>query len=90
MIVAVSRIEDFDRFWNTFTTEGAAKRKEHGSKGSRIFRDPEDPNRVIGVFDWDEGSFDQFVKDPEMQEIFKKGGLQAPPKRAELAGEHEA
>ena len=34
MILATAKIEDFDRFWETFSTKGAEKRKQYGSKGS--------------------------------------------------------
>jgi heme-degrading monooxygenase HmoA len=90
MILSVAKIEDFDQFWGVFSTKGAAKRKEHGSKGSYVFRDPDDPNRVLVVFDWDTDSYKEFIQDPEMKEIFKEGGLKEQPKPAELAGEHEA
>ena len=33
MVLATAKIEDFDRFWNTFSTKGAEKRKQHGCKG---------------------------------------------------------
>jgi quinol monooxygenase YgiN len=89
MVLAISHIEDFDRFWSAFSTKGAAKRKEHGCKGSQVFRDPDDPERVLVVFDWDEASFDEFLQDPDMPAIFKEGGLKAPPKRMEFAREHE-
>jgi quinol monooxygenase YgiN len=87
MILATSKIEDFDRFWQTFSTKGAAKRKEHGSKGAHVFRDPHDEQRIWAVFDWDDESFQQFVSDPEAREIFREGGLQGPPQAAESAGE---
>jgi quinol monooxygenase YgiN len=89
MILSVARVEDFDQFWQTFSTKGAAKRKEHGSKGAHVFRDPDDPNRVLAVFDWDAESFERFLADPEMQAVFKEGGLQNPPRAAEPAGETE-
>jgi hypothetical protein len=54
-----------------------------------VFRDPDDPERVLVVFDWDEASFDEFLQDPDMPAIFKEGGLKAPPKRMEFAREHE-
>ena len=34
MVMATAQIEDFDRFWNTFSTKGAEKRKQHSFKGS--------------------------------------------------------
>ena len=40
MVLATVKIEDFDRFWNAFSTKGAEKRRQHGSKGSHVFRDP--------------------------------------------------
>ena len=54
MILATTTVEDFDRFMKVFSNEGAEKRKEHGSKGAMIFRDPNQEDRVWVVFDWDE------------------------------------
>src|SRR3954470_17465469 len=34
MILATTKVEDFDRFLEIFGTKGAEKRKEHGSNGS--------------------------------------------------------
>jgi hypothetical protein len=42
MIVTIAKVADFDQFLKTFSTKGAEKRKEHGSK-SQVFRDPDDP-----------------------------------------------
>ena len=38
-----------------FSTKGAEKRKQHGSKGSTVFRDPNEDDRVWVLFDWDAG-----------------------------------
>ncbi|MDX6567924.1 MAG: hypothetical protein QOH15_502, partial [Gaiellales bacterium] len=40
MLLATTQVEDFDRFMAIFSTAGAEKRKQHGSKGALIFRDP--------------------------------------------------
>lgn len=90
MVLSTVKIEDFDRFWNTFSTKGAEKRKQYGSKGARVYRDPNDDSRIWVAFDWDEESAKKFLADPEMAEIFKEGGLQGRPQMAELAREHEA
>ena len=37
MVLATAKIGDFDRFWNTFSTKGAEKRKQHGCKGATSF-----------------------------------------------------
>ena len=40
MLLATTQVEDFDRFLEIFSTKGAEKRKQHGSKGALVFRDP--------------------------------------------------
>ena len=70
MVLATAKIEDFDRFWNTFSTKGAEKRKQHGSRGASVFRDPNDHTRVWVVFDWDEEGFRNFLSDPDVPAIF--------------------
>jgi hypothetical protein len=89
LILATVKIEDLDRFLGTFTTKGAEKRKQHGSKGSHVFRDPNDDGRVWVVFDWDEEGYGNFVSDPDMPAIFEEAGLQGRPETAELAREHD-
>jgi hypothetical protein len=90
MILATVKVEDFDRFWNAFSTKGAEKRKQHGSKGSPVFRDPNDDGRVWVVFDWDEEGYKNLMSDPEVPAILQEAGLQGRPEKAELAGEHDA
>ena len=90
MILATAKIEDFDRFWNAFSTKGAEKRKQHGSKGASVFRDPNEDDRVWVVFDWDEEGYTELMSDPELPAIFQEAGLQGRPEKAEPAGEHDA
>jgi hypothetical protein len=89
MILATVKIEDFDRFWSTFSTKGAEKRKQHGSQGSHLFRDPNDEDRVWVVFDWDEEGYKNFLSDPEVPAIFQEGGLRGRPEMAKRAREHD-
>ena len=90
MILSTVKIEDFDRFWSMFSTKGAEKRKQYGSGGSHVFRDPNDDDRVWVVLDWDEEGFNNFLSDPEVPAIFQASGLKGKPETAELAGEHDA
>ncbi len=90
MILSTVKIEDFDRFWNAFSTKGAEKRRQYGSKGSRVFRDPNDGSRVWVVFDWDEEGYGNLLSDPDMPAIFQEAGLQGRPEKAELAQELDA
>jgi hypothetical protein len=90
MILTTVRIEDCDRFRNTFSTKGAEKRKQLGSKGSRVFRDPDDDHRLWVMFDWDEEGYRNLLSDPELPAIFREAGLEGRPQMAELVREHEA
>ncbi len=90
MILSTVKVEDFDRFWSTFSTKGAEKRKQHGSKGAQVFRDPTDSNRLWVVFDWDEEGFKNLLSDPEVPAIFQEAGLQGRPQVAEALRQHDA
>ena len=90
MILTTAKIGDFDRFLETFTTKGAEKRKQYGSRGSHVFLDPNDDTRVWVVLEWDEEGYQKLLSDPDMPAIFEEAGLQGRPEKAELAGEHDA
>ena len=91
MVLATAKIEDFDRFWNTFSTKGAEKRREHGSKGAQVLRDPNDADRIWVVFDWDEAGWQNFISDPAVPGIFQEAGfVGGPPKAAEFIRQHDA
>ena len=90
MILATTTVEDFDRFLGIFSTKGAEKRKQHGSKGATVFRDPNEEDRVWVLFDWDEEGFQNFLSDPDVPAIFQEAGIQGRPQSAELAGQHDA
>ena len=46
MILATTTVEDFDRFLEIFSTKGAEKRKQHGSKGAQSSAIPNEDDRV--------------------------------------------
>jgi len=84
------KVEDVEGFLDVFTTKGAEKRKEHGSGGARVYRDPNDDTRVWAVFDWDEEGYGKLLADPDMPAIFQEAGLQGRPETAELLREVDA
>jgi hypothetical protein len=90
LILATAKIEDFDRFWRTFSTKGAEKRKQYGSKGAHVFRDPNDEHRVWAVFDWDEAGWHSFISDPDVPAIFQEGGIEGRPAAAEFVRQHDS
>jgi hypothetical protein len=90
VILLTTQVEDFDQFKEIFSTKGAEKRKQHGSKGSTVFRDPNEEDRVWAIFDWDEEGFQNFVSDPEVPPILQEAGHKGRPEVAVLAGQFDA
>ena len=90
MILATTTVEDFDRFVEVYSTAGAEKRREHGSKGSTVFRDPNEPDRVWALFDWDLAGWQSFASDPEVPGIMQQAGHKGRPQVAELGGRYDA
>ena len=87
MMLATTKVEDLDRFLKIFSTTGAEKRKQHGSKGCIVFCDPNESDRVWVLFDWDEQGWKGFVSDPEVPPMLKEAGHKEKPQMASFAGQ---
>src|SRR6478735_12388224 len=90
MILATTTVEDLDRFVEIYGTKGAEKRKLHGSKGSTVFRDPNEDDRIWAIFDWDLDGWGNFASDPEVPPIMQEAGHKGRPQVGELVGRFEA
>jgi hypothetical protein len=90
MLLATTQVEDFDRFMGVFSTKGAEKRNQHGSKGAVVFRDPSEDDRVWVIFDWDPKGWQSFASDPEVRPILQEAGHKGPPQVAEIGGRYDA
>ena len=90
MILATTQVEDFDRFVEIFSTKGAEKRKQHGSRGAQVFRDPNEGDRVWVIFDWDEKGWQSFLSDPDVPPIMKEAGHKIKPMLAQPGGQLSA
>jgi hypothetical protein len=73
-----------------FSTKGLEKRKQHGSKGSHVFRDPNEDDRVWVIFDWDAEGWQSFVSDPEVPGILQEAGQKIKPQPAAFGGQFDA
>src|SRR3954451_9011979 len=90
MILATTTVENVDRFLEVFGTKGADKRALHGSKGSTVFRDPSEANRVWARSEWAARGCAASVSDPEVPPILKEAGHLGKPESALLIGEYTA
>ncbi len=90
MMLATTQVEDFDQFLKIFSTTGAEKRRQHGSKGATVFRDPTEADRVWVLFDWNAEGWQAFVSDPEVPAILHEAGHKGKPQPAALGGQYDA
>jgi hypothetical protein len=90
MILATTTVEDLDRFVEIYSTAGAEKRKLHGSKGSTVFRDPNEEDRLWAIFDWDLEGWKNFASDPEVPPIIQAAGHKGKPQVTEFVGRYDA
>jgi hypothetical protein len=90
MILATTKVEEFDRFMDIFSTKGADKRRQHGSRGAQVFRDPNEGDRVWVLFDWDEEGWQSFVSDPDVPPIMQEAGHKGRPQAAAPGGSCDA
>ena len=89
-MLATTKVEDFDRFLKIFSTKGAEKRKQHGSRGATVFRDPRETDRVWVLFDWDVEGFKGYLSDPAVPAIIQDAGHKGEPQAAKLGGQYSA
>ena len=90
MFLATTTVEDYDRWVKVFETTSADKRREHGSKGALVFRDPSEDDRVWVIFDWDAAGWQSFVSDPAVPPIMKEAGHKGKPQAAQFAARYDA
>ena len=90
MLLATTQVEDVDRFIEVFSTSAAEKRKEHGSKGAIVYRDPFAEDRAWVIFDWDEQGWQSFVSDPDVPPLLATAGVKGKLQAAELLGSFNA
>ena len=90
MILATTKVEDYERFLAIFSTKGAEKRRQHGSQGATVFRDPNEDDRVWVLFNWDQEGWQSFVSDPEVPAMLQEAGHVGRPQVAQLGGTCDA
>lgn len=69
------KVQDFAK-WKPIYDDHAAKRKSGGSKGARLFRNADNPNEVILLFEWDQlDHARQFLQSEDLRKAMEKAGV---------------
>ena len=90
MLLATTQVEDFDRFLEVFSTAGADKRKEHGSKGALSSATPPRTTACGSSSTGTQRAGRASSSDPEVPPIMKAAGHKGRPQAAAFAGRCDA
>ena len=72
--MAKLKIEDFD-LWKPVFNERKTLRKEAGSKEGILYRNSDNPNELVILFDWEDmEKAKKFFQSESLQKALKKGG----------------
>jgi quinol monooxygenase YgiN len=75
-VLAKLNVEDYPR-WKTAFDERKATRKEIGSKEAHLFRNLDDKNDVVILFDWkDLASARKYMESDDIREYLKNAGAE--------------
>lgn len=69
------KVEDYER-WKPVFDEDAANREAGGSKGGYLFRNADDPNELLILFEWDElENVRRFGQSDELRQKMQRAGV---------------
>ena len=69
------KVQDYNK-WKPFFDEHSSFRAQNGSKGGRVFCNPEDPNDLFILFEWDSvENIQKFAQSDNLRETMQKAGV---------------
>ena len=69
------KVEDYAK-WKPFFDQHGATRQASGSLGGRLFRNANDPNELVVLFEWDDlEKARQFAQSNDLREIMQRAGV---------------
>ncbi len=51
-VLIIQKVQDYAK-WKPFYEGASAKRQEYGAKEAHLYRNSDDPNEVVILFEWD-------------------------------------
>lgn len=68
-------VKDYEK-WKALFDEHQTTRKKSGSKGGHLYRNAQNPNEILVIFEWD--SLDnarKFAESADLHEVMEKAGV---------------
>ncbi len=73
------KVKDYDK-WKPIYKEHGATRKASGSKEARLFRNADNPNEMIILFEWDDlAKARKFAQSEDLIKTMRKAGVSDKP-----------
>jgi len=73
------KVKDYAK-WKPAYDEHGATRKANGSKGAHLFRNANDPNELVILFEWDDlKKARQFAQSQDLREKMQQAGVVGTP-----------
>lgn len=74
-VIMRTKVEDYAR-WKPIFDEDSGNRKAGGSQGGQLFRNTQNPNEVIIIFEWDSlENARQFSHSPALMRKMQESGV---------------
>jgi heme-degrading monooxygenase HmoA len=68
-------VEDYAK-WKLVFDEHATNRKTGGSKGEHLFRNADNPNQIVILFEWDDlDKARQFTQSDDLRQAMQRAGV---------------
>ncbi len=79
-MLVIHKSENFNK-WKPVYDEHEIVRKNSGSKGAVLFKDQDDPNEIVLLFEWDTIEHaKKFASSPDLKETMQRAGVIEIPK----------
>lgn len=73
------KVRDYEK-WKTMFDEHGSIRKISGSRGGRLFRNADDPNEVVTLFEWDDMKKARgFAQSEDLRQTMQRAGVSDKP-----------
>lgn len=73
-VLAQLKVENFDN-WKKFFEERSDTRKELGSKEAHLFKNSDDPNEALILFEWDnKENAREYMESDDLKKYLQKAG----------------
>jgi heme-degrading monooxygenase HmoA len=74
-VIAKLKLENYDK-WKHVFDERSVIRKESGSKEARLFRNSDDPNEAVILFEWDnKENAKKYMESSILQKTLQEAGM---------------